>query len=302
MPTVKFRSYDPRLRPRRTRLEVPGWAGQPEPRADGSHEYPWHCVPFVEAARAGLELCFPYAEELRVSTRDGALTFEDGAGRPLPPGGGGPPFRSFGREYFTYQSCVDLKVDPTHAIKVETHPRFYTDRTGTAPIAVPAVLRAWWPMINFLVFKAPPEGGTHVFRPGEPFVLITVVPAEQAVEVVDMPEAEAAERELQSRRIHASRATLSADSLWTSSTRTIFDGTYRRLSGAARSAAARAKVSDGNGGDGGGGDGGSSPPRRNYDGGDGNSNTAGSTVADKAGSTVDNTAGSKADSIVPDES
>jgi hypothetical protein len=251
MPTVSFRAYDPRLRPRRTRLEVPGWAGQQEPRRDGSHEQPWHCIPFSEAVRAGIELCFPYDDELRVTTRGGEFVFES-AGRPLEDDDEGPPFRSFGRDYFTYRSSLDLKVDPAWAVKVETHPRFYTDTTGTAPIAVPAVLRAWWPMINFLVFKAPPEGGTHVFRPGEPFVMMTLVPADQAVELVDMPEAEAAERELQSRRIHASRSTLSADTRWTSSTDTIFDGTYRRLSGAARSVAAGPRVSRRSRGDGGG--------------------------------------------------
>jgi hypothetical protein len=51
-----------------------------------------------------------------------------------------------------------------------------------------------------------------------------------------MPEEEAAERELQSQRIYASRNTLSADTQWVSSTDTVFDGTYRRIFGAAKSA------------------------------------------------------------------
>src|SRR6516162_8331561 len=55
------------------------------------------------------------------------------------------------------------------AIRVEPHPRFYTDPTNTTPIAVPALIRRWCPMIFFLVFKSPPEGGAHIFRPGEPF-------------------------------------------------------------------------------------------------------------------------------------
>ncbi len=265
MPTVKYRAYDPRLQPRRTRLEVPGWAGLQEPRADGSGEYPWHCVPFSEAARAGLELCYPYEEELRVSTRGGALMFETGEGRALQPGGEGPPFRSFGRQYFTFRSSIDLRVEPEWAIKIETHPSFYSDATGTAPIAVPAILHAWWPMVNFLVFKSPAEGQTHVFRPGMPFVLVTVVPAEQSVEVAPMPVEEAAERELMSRRIYASRATLAQGTHWVSNSNTAFDGTYRLLSGAARKAAAQARAnrpaapqeptsSAGYGGDGGGDD------------------------------------------------
>src|SRR5271167_2168991 len=36
MGQVKYRSYTPGLNPRRTKLEVPGWGGQREPRRDGS--------------------------------------------------------------------------------------------------------------------------------------------------------------------------------------------------------------------------------------------------------------------------
>jgi len=50
MQQVKYRLVNPRLAPRRTKLEMPGWAGQPEPRADGSQEFAWHCAPFTEGA------------------------------------------------------------------------------------------------------------------------------------------------------------------------------------------------------------------------------------------------------------
>lgn len=236
MAVVKYRTINPNLRPRRTKLEVPGWAGKPEPRADGSHEYPWHCIPFSEAARAGIELPYPYDDELRVSTRNGVLVFEDDLGDTPEADARRPPFRSFGKEYYTYQVLIDLKVEEGFAIKAETHPRFYTDTTETVPIAVPAVIRHWWPMISFVVFKAPAEGQTHIFRPGEPFMQVTIVPADAACELVEMAEEEAAERELQSQRIYASRSTLSAGTQWVSSTDTVFDGTYRRLFGAANSA------------------------------------------------------------------
>jgi hypothetical protein len=64
------------------------------------------------------------------------------------------------------------------------------------------------------------------------------IPAEQEFELLEMNEEEAAERELRGRRIHASRDTLSKDTWWTSSTNTVFDGTYRHL---LRAAKARAK-------------------------------------------------------------
>ena len=70
-----------------------------------------------------------------------------------------PPFRSFGREYYTYQLLLDLKVGPEWAVRSEPHPRFYTDTTDTVPVAVPALLRTeWWPMISFAVFEIPGRG------------------------------------------------------------------------------------------------------------------------------------------------
>ncbi|MBL1256704.1 hypothetical protein [Methylocystis sp. Sn-Cys] len=234
MQKIKYRMSGEDLRPRRTRLEIPGWAGEPERRTDGSHEYAWHCVPFTEAAKYGVEVFYPYDNELHVTTRGGKLAMAGDFGPPPSPGRSWPPFRNFGESFYTYQILLDLKPEPGHAIKVETHPAFYTDTTGTAPIAVPALIREWWPMLYFIVFKAPPEGQTHIFRPGAPMAQFTMVPAECDVELVAMSEEEAAERELQSRRIYASRETLGADSQWLSTTDTVFDGTYRRMHGAAR--------------------------------------------------------------------
>jgi hypothetical protein len=89
------------------------------------------------------------------------------------------------------------------------------------------------------VFKSPPEGSTHIFRPGEPFAQILILPEEADFELVSMPEEEAAERELQSRRIYESRSTLSAETEWRSATNTVFDGTYRHILGAATEKAKR---------------------------------------------------------------
>src|SRR6266851_8287910 len=172
--------------------------GKREPRADGSREQVWHCVPFSEGAQYGIELFYPYDTELRVSTKDGQLILDGDWGPPPDGGVQWPPFRNFGDHFYTYQILLDLKVEKGMAIRTEPHPRFYTDRTDTVPIAVPALVRNWWPMLFFTVFKAPAEG------------------------------------ELQARRIYASRPTLSAGTEWTSSTDTVFDGTYRHLHRAAK--------------------------------------------------------------------
>ena len=233
MSVVKYRLTEPRLAPRRTKIEVPGWAGKPNPRVDGSQEYAWHCVPFSEYARYGIEVLYPYDRKAWVRIEDGSFNFE-GFGDAPSDGRSWPPFRSFGMNYYTFQLLLDLKVAPGMAIKVETHPSFYTDTTGTVPIAVPAIIRGWWPMIFFLVFKAPPDGEVHIFRPGEPFVQFSFIPEEPDFELSEMGEEEAAERELQSRRIYEARSTITKDSQWTSATNTIFDATYRRMAGAAR--------------------------------------------------------------------
>ncbi|HEX7391196.1 MAG TPA: hypothetical protein VF286_13890 [Acidiphilium sp.] len=238
--TVKYRLFEPRLAPRRTRIEVPGWAGEKQPRRDGSHEQAWHCAPFVESAQYGIELFYPYDNELRVSRRAGRVVLDGDFGPDPETGIQWPPFRDFGEGFYTYQLLLDLKVDADIAVRTEPHPRFYTSKTDDVPLAVPALLRtSWWPMIAFVVFKAPPEGVTHVFRPGEPFMQLLFLPGECDFDLVPMPEDEAAERELRGRRIHASRETLGQDSRWLSSTNTVFDATYRRLLQAARKKARR---------------------------------------------------------------
>jgi hypothetical protein len=235
MQEIKFRHVNPGLRPRKTKLEMPGWAGEPAPRADGSHEYAWHCAPFTEGAQYGIEIFYPYENELHVSRIDGVLQF-DGDFGPCPDDDlQWPPFRTFGRDYYTHQLLLDLKVGENWAVRTEPHPRFYTDMTGTVPIAVPALLRTeWWPMISFVVFKSPGEGQVHIFRPGEPMLQILVLPVTCDIALVPMNEDEAADREMRGRRIHTSRPELAADSTWKSDTETVFDGTYRYLLRAAK--------------------------------------------------------------------
>jgi hypothetical protein len=234
MRAVKMRYHEAGLQPRRTKLEIPGWAGEREPRADGSLEQVWHCLPFSEGAQYGIELFYPYANELRVSTRDGRLILEGDFGPPPDDGVQWPPFRNFGDRFYTYQILLDIDPGEGWAIRTEPHPRFYSDRTDTVPIAVSALIRNWWPMLFFTVFKSPAEGGTHIFRPGEPFAQIIVIPEEANFELIEMSDDEKAEREVRSRRIHKARDTLSADTHWTSRSNTVFDGTYRHMLRAAK--------------------------------------------------------------------
>ncbi len=198
-------------------------------------------MPFTEGAQYGIEIFYPYDNELHVTQQNGQVVLTGDFGPDPGTGVQWPPFRQFGANYYTYQLLLDLQVADDMAVRTEPHPRFYTSPDDDVPLAVPALLRtSWWPMISFVVFKAPPPGITHVFRPGEPMMQMLFVPAEPQFELVPMNEEEAAEREMRGRRIHASRDTLAKDTTWTSSTNTVFDGTYRHIL-----RAAKAKARDG---------------------------------------------------------
>ncbi|MDE1917199.1 MAG: hypothetical protein KGJ57_15990 [Sphingomonadales bacterium] len=235
MPTVKYRLHGHRSPPRPVKINVPGWAGAKEPRTDGSHEQPWHCIPFSESARYGVELLYPFDDELRVTSVDGRVRLDADWGAPPEPDMMWPPFRAFGEDFYSYQISLDLEVPPGWAIRTEPHPRYFTDASNTTPLAVPALIRSdWWPMMFFCIFKAPPPGLTHVFRKDEGFISLIVLPAEPDLELVEMTPEEAAQREMRSRRLAASRDRLAEGTRWLSSTNTVFDGTYRNMARAVR--------------------------------------------------------------------
>lgn len=247
MPKVSFRDHGGRHQPQRVRISVPGWAGDQQPRADGSHEQAWHCLPFSESARYGLELLYPFDVELRVTNDGRQVQLDADWGAPPSPDLMWPPFRPFGDDFYSYQLSLDLAVAPGCAIRSEPHPRYFTDATNTTPLAVPALIRSdWWPMTYFCIFKAPPPGVTHVFRKNEPFISFIVIPADPELELAPMEPELAAQREMRARRLALSRDALAEGTRWTSSTNTVFDGTYRNM---ARAARARAKTVESQGGD-----------------------------------------------------
>jgi hypothetical protein len=245
MPKISYRAHGNRPPPRPVRIAVPGWAGDKQPRVDGSHEQPWHCLPFSESARYGLELVYPFEPELRVTTAGGHVQLRADWGPPPPGEPAWPPFRPFGADYYSYQLSLDLAVPPGYAVRTEPHPRYFTDPRHEAPLAVPALIRSeWWPMVFFAIFRAPPPGVTHVFRQGEGMMGLIILPEEPDIELTPMDEEMAAQRELRARRLALSRDRLAEGTRWLSDTQTVFDGTYRNLYRAARARRADAAPDD----------------------------------------------------------
>lgn len=226
---VRWRSVYGAPPPRRIRLELPGWAGESNAYGDGAPAQPWHCQPFVEGATYGLELVYPYRTECRVSVDGaGALVFEGGHDAELEAMGLGRPFGAFARRHYGMATALDLLPPPGYALRLGPHPRFFTATTGDVPLALPGHLQRFWPVQFFAVFQAPPPGAVHVFRPGEPYAQLLLVPVAQTYDVAPMPPDERDDRARQDRQVTMLTYFLSKH-VWRSDAGYWFNDKYKQL-------------------------------------------------------------------------
>jgi len=234
-PSPRYRLLGCGLAPQRIRIEKPGWGGTRTPLENGATPQPWHCLPFVEGATYGFELLYSLAGECRVSWSELTLQFEgEFLSHPIA-GTVWPPFLTTNPGHYSLGSFVDMQVPDGWSLRIEPHPRFFTDTTGTVPIAVIGNIQsAWWPMFFFVTFKSPPRGQTHVFRHGEPYAQVIVVPEKAPLSVEPMSSAEATTRERQAQRLMKSRKTISRRR-WVSGDGLQFDDLYKQLHRSRRS-------------------------------------------------------------------
>lgn len=196
---IKYRTWYQGQPPKPIKLQIPGWAGEPNDHTNGDKPQPWHCIPFVEGSTYGLELYYPFDTECHVSIKDGKVCFdgdftEESLKCPNVPL---PPFLSFSPGHFGMTSALDIKVPAEYVLRLEPHPRFYTDETNTVPCCIPGHLQTeWWSKIFFVVFKNPIPNQTIIFRKGEPFGQILIVPKKINYEIQEMTNAEILERSL----------------------------------------------------------------------------------------------------------
>ena len=191
---IKYRAEGKALPPRPVRLSVPGWAGDPDMKKEnGSQPQPWHCPLHVEGATHGLELIYQYDTEVRIVNDNGNIRIIHS--QEQEPGGELPSFSlSVPRppQNYLFNTSLDIQPPPGYVLRTQTHPRFFADFTGTAPVALYGHIHSeWWPKQLFIVFKIPPPGGVHVFRKGDPYVQILFVPDDEyEVKPMSPPEAE----------------------------------------------------------------------------------------------------------------
>jgi hypothetical protein len=212
------------------RLNVPGWAGESRERGDGAVPQPWHCVPFVEASTYGFELVWAASDELRIANHNGKVAFsaspQDLQDRFAHVVG---EHSQFTPGHYGLNSNLDIRVPDGYVLRIEPHPSFYTDSTGTVPCAIAGHIQtAWWPNFFFVVIKIPPPGGEHIYRPGQPYAQALVVPHRPNYELREMTQGEVAERARQSRDIAARKESI-AKQVWTSRDGVVFTDVYRTL-------------------------------------------------------------------------
>lgn len=233
--TIKYCTYAKASPPQPIRLEVPGWAGAPDKVQDGATGQPWYCLPFVEGSTYGLELVYPYETECHVVNDNGAVRFDwDFAREPdgVLTGGEFLPFApTHAPKYYLFNARVDLQPPPGWILRTEPHPRYFTDETGTVPLAMIAHLQQeWYPRMGVVVFRAPRPGQRHIFRKGEPYVQLLFVPR-ISYETTPMSPEEAAQRRELEHAIRVSRRQIATKS-WRNCDGIGMDNHYKRLAAA----------------------------------------------------------------------
>jgi hypothetical protein len=100
---------------------------------------------------------------------------------------------------YVFATSVDMQAPPGHVLRTEPHTRFFTDTTGTVPVAIVGHVKTeWWAKKLFVSFKAPDAGQRHIFRKGEPYVQILFVPQRMAFPTIKMnPDEEVARSQLE---------------------------------------------------------------------------------------------------------
>lgn len=223
---LKYRTWFKGIPPRPIKLEIPGWSGENQKRKTGNIPQPWHCLPFIEGSTYGLELIYPFDTECKVINNNGKVEFiadfaqENGWNKPE------PPFSNFSPFHYGFTSSLDLNFSQDLVLRIEPHPRFFTDVTNTVPLAVPGHIQQWWSRIFFVVFKSPSIGQCHIFKKNEPYAQILLVPKDIQYDISLMNIQEAAWRDARDAAIIAMGSKLEG---WRDHLNHKFDDKYKQL-------------------------------------------------------------------------
>jgi hypothetical protein len=231
--TIKYHASSKALAPQPIRIKAPGWGGTAEKMQDGAVAQPWHCLPFVEGSIYGLELLYQYDAECRVSCSDSGLHFDWNFAGEKNPALNGNEFVELEAKspwrYYQLKTGLDIKAPPGHVIRIEPHARFFTDDTGTAPLATIGHVAPDEDGQHLTVaFRGPEPGQQHIFHKGEPYAQILFVPEQVSYELTKMSAKDEARRRELERQIEEARFAI-ADNVWQNSDGPQQDNHYKIL-------------------------------------------------------------------------
>jgi hypothetical protein len=229
---IEYRTYGKALPPKRCAIHIPGWAGDGTDHTNGSVAKPLHCIPFVEGSTYGLELTYAFDTTTYVTKKNGEIIFEGDWQKEDLMGvkyDSIPPFGAFAADHYGMTSCLDLKIPKDYVLRIEPHPSFYTDPTYSTPWVVPGHIQAeWWSSIFFVVFKAPPEGHTHVFQKNIPYAQVLILPRKVNYNIEKMSNTTEKERSERNSLIFNNRKKY-AKNIWKDSNGKEFDDKYKQI-------------------------------------------------------------------------
>jgi hypothetical protein len=227
---LRYRTSAKGIAPRPIRMDVPGWAGIANKMEPGAAPQPWHCNPFVEGSTHGLELLYPMDQDCQVISDDAGKTRIAWEYAREGNGVTGGEVVVFAPGFYLLNTMLDLRAPAGYALRTEPHPRFFTDTTGTVPLALIGHLQTeWWPKLFFVAFKCPPSGQRHIFRKGEPYAQLILVPRRVSYDLQPMIAAEAEQRR-QAEAHFVAAAQHIARNRWHDHTGQTFNDKYKVLS------------------------------------------------------------------------
>src|SRR5262249_12114480 len=132
-------------------------------------------------------------------------------------------------KYYLFNTRLDVQTPPGYVLRTEPHPRYFTDDSGTVPLAMIGHLQnEWYPRSLFVVFRGPRQGQRHIFRKGEPFVQILVVPKRMDYDLTEMTSAEGTKRRELAGTIQRLKSDI-AENIWHNPDNNEFNNHYKVL-------------------------------------------------------------------------
>lgn len=145
--------------PRPVKLEIPGFAGQPDERAMtgemSKSAQPWNCQSFTDVINRSIEICWPIQQEV--------LIFNNGSGGITTRGNfelytkSPGTISSFAKNHYGINTSLQLQMTPGRGGLILPHPRWFADPFNShLPAIVPGIIEFdWWPRCFFVVATVP---------------------------------------------------------------------------------------------------------------------------------------------------